>query len=173
MIAYKFLRRDGTAVFSGFTWPIPPNGRAGRWVEAPVDPCRSGVHACRPRDLPYWTGEVLYEVELDGEIVEQRSKVVAARGRIHQRIDAWDEAAAEEYTRRCADRAHELALAAERPIPDWAEAARAAVPEGPALLGFCAARIAEEIDGLAGYRREREAQSHWLVERLGLGIRKE
>ena len=120
MIAYKFLHRDGTAVFSGFTWPIPTNGRAGRWVEAPVDPCRSGVHACRPGDLPYWAGEVLYEIELEGEIVEQRSKVVAARGRILRRVDAWDEAAAEEYTRRCADRAHELALAADRSIPDWA-----------------------------------------------------
>ena len=172
MIAYKFLRRDGTAVFSGFTWPIPTNGRAGRWVEAPVDPCRSGLHACRPGDLPYWAGDMLYEVELDGKIVEQRSKVVAARGRILRRVDDW-EAAAEEYTRLCADRAHELALAAERPIPDWAEAARAALPKGPALLGFCAARIAEEIDGLDGYRREREAQSRWLVERLGLGEKKE
>ena len=172
MIAYKFLRRDGTAVFSGFTWPIPTNRRAGRWVEAPVDPCRSGLHACRPGDLPYWAGDMLYEVELDGKIVEQRSKVVAARGRILRRVDDW-EAAAEEYTRLCADRAHELALAAERPIPDWAEAARAALPKGPALLGFCAARIAEEIDGLDGYRREREAQSRWLVERLGLGVKKE
>ena len=173
MIAYKFLRRDGTAVFSGFTWPLPRSGQAGDWVEAAVDPCRGGIHACRPGDLPYWAGEVLYEVELDGKIVEQRSKVVAARGRILRRVDVWDEVAAEEYTRMCADRAHELALAAERPIPDWAEVARAAVPEGPALLGFCAARIAEEIDGLAGYRREREAQSRWLVERLGLGRGKE
>ena len=173
MIAYKFLRRDGTAVFSGSTWPVATNDQAGEWVKASVDPCRSGVHACRPRDLPYWVGALLYEVELDGEIVEQRSKVVAARGRILRRIDAWDEAAAEEYTRMCADRAHELALAADRPIPDWAEAARAALPKGPALLGFCAARIAEEIDGLDGYRREREAQSRWLVERLGLGVKKE
>ena len=127
MIAYKFLRRDGTAVFSGSTWPVATNDQAGEWVKASVDPCRSGVHACRPRDLPYWVGALLYEVELDGEIVEQRSKVVAARGRILRRIDAWDEAAAEEYTRMCADRAHELALAADRPIPDWAEAARAAL----------------------------------------------
>jgi hypothetical protein len=169
MIAYKFLRLDGTAVFSGFPWPLPTNGRAAAWVEAPIDPCRSGVHACRTSDLPYWAGPVLYEIELDGDIVEQRSKVVAARGRILRQIDEWDERVAEEYTRMCANRARELALGAERPMPDWADAALAAVPEGPALLGFCAARIAEEIDGVDGYRRERETQSRWLVRRLGLG----
>jgi hypothetical protein len=168
VIAYKFLREDGTAVFSGFAWPLPTNGRTGRWVEASVDPCRTGIHACRPSDLPYWVGPVLYQVELDGEITEQRSKVVAPRGRIVRRIDQWDRAAADEYTRMCADRARQLALGAERPIPDWAEVARAAVSEGPALLGFCAARIAEETDGVEGFHREREAQSRWLVERLGL-----
>jgi hypothetical protein len=169
VIAHKFLRRDGTAVFSGFGWPLPTNGRFGPWVVAPVDPCRSGVHACRSSDLPYWIGPILYEVELAGEIVEQRSKVVAARGRILRRVVAWDDDAAEDYTRMCADRARELALSAKRPIPDWAEVTLALVPEGPAVLGFCAARIAEEVDGLDGYHREREAQSRWLVERLELG----
>jgi hypothetical protein len=168
LIAYKFLRRDGTAVFSAFGWPLPTHGRSGRWVDAPVDPCRSGVHACRPSDLPYWIGPILYEVELAGEIVEQRSKVVAARGRILARVARWGEAAAADYTRMCADRARELALGADRPIPDWADAL-AAFPEGPAVLGFCAARIAAEVDGRDGYQRERAAQSRWLVERLGLG----
>jgi hypothetical protein len=169
VIAHKFLRRDGTAVFSGFGWPLPTNGRFGPWVVAPVDPCRSGVHACRSSDLPYWIGPILYEVELAGEIVEQRSKIVAARARILRRVVRWDDAAAAEYTRMCADRARELALSAERPIPDWVETALALVPEGPAVLGFCAARIAEEVNGMEGYHREREAQSRWLVERLQLG----
>jgi len=169
VIAHKFLRRDGTAVFSGFGWPLPTNGRFGKWVVAPLDPCRSGVHACRSSDLPYWIGPILYEVELAGEIVEQRSKIVAARGRILRRVVRWDDAAAAEYTRMCADRVRELALSAERPIQDWMETALALVPEGPAVLGFCAARIAEEVDGMDGYHREREAQSRWLVERLELG----
>jgi hypothetical protein len=169
VIAHKFLRGDGTAVFSGFAWPLPTNGRSGPWVAAPVDPCRSGVHACRPSDLPYWIGPILYEVELAGEIVEERSKIVAARGRILRRVVRWDGAAAAEYTRVCADRARELALGAERPILDWVETALALVPEGPAVLGFCAARIAAEVDGTDGYHREREAQSRWLVDRLELG----
>jgi hypothetical protein len=169
VIAYKFLHPDGTSLFSGFRWPLPEDGRPGPWVEAIIDPCRSGVHACRQQDLPIWVGPALYELELDGEIAEQRSKVVAARGRILKTVGAWDDRTRDEYTRMCADRARELALVAERPLPDWAEVAEAAVPEGPALLGFVAARIAGEIDGPDGYHRERRAQARWLVDRLGLG----
>ena len=168
MIAYKFLRPDGTSIFSSFQWPLPGGGRPGAWVEAPVDPCLSGIHACRPGDLPKWVGPVLYEVELRGRIVEQRSKVAASRGRILRRIGGWDDATRDEYTRMCADRAHELARRAKRALQDWAEDAEAAMPEGPALLGFIAARIAEEVDGLEGYHRERQAQARWLVDRLGL-----
>jgi hypothetical protein len=42
------------------------------------------------------------------------------------------------------------------------------IPEGPALLGFIAARIAEERDGLAGYHAERAHQVAWLTARLDL-----
>jgi hypothetical protein len=42
------------------------------------------------------------------------------------------------------------------------------VPEGPALLGFVAARIAEERHGTEAYDDERGRQTAWLVERLGL-----
>ena len=37
-----------------------------------------------------WTGKTLWEIELDGQIVEERSKVVASRGRLVRRIDAWE-----------------------------------------------------------------------------------
>jgi hypothetical protein len=40
--------------------------------------------------------------------------------------------------------------------------------EGPALLGFIAARIAEELDGPSAYTAERARQSAWLVGELGL-----
>jgi len=70
--AYKFLAADGTGVFSGFPWPLPGAG-PGSWVEAPASPCRSGVHACRTSDLPYWLAPALYEVELAGDVVEQET----------------------------------------------------------------------------------------------------
>jgi hypothetical protein len=167
VIAYKFLRRDGTSVFTGFRWPLPRE-EPGPWVDAPVHPCRSGVHACRPADLPYWVGGSLYETELDGTIVEEQTKVVASRARLLRRIDAWNDELRDAYTRMCADRAHELALGVSPPLPEWDMVVEPSVAEGPALLGFVAARIAEERDGVRGYHAERARQTAWLVERLGL-----
>jgi hypothetical protein len=167
VIAYKFLTQDGTGVFTGFNWPLP-NGGPGRWVEANVEPCRSGIHACRPEHLPLWAGQVLYEVELDGQIVEERTKVIAGRARLARRIDAWNEALQNRYTRMCADRGHELARAASAPLERWEAVIEPSIPEGPALLGFVAARIAEEGSGPKAYHAERARQTEWLVEQLGL-----
>jgi len=166
MIAYKFLRADGSSVFTGFSWSLP-NGGPGSWVESNIEPCRSGIHACRAEHLPLWVGQALYEVELDGEIVEQRTKVVASRARLTRRIDAWDELR-DDYARMCADRAHELARGVSPPLEQWEAVIEPSVPEGPALLGFVAARIAEEIAGPDAYHAERARQTDWLVDRLGL-----
>ena len=168
MIAYKFLRPDGSSVFAGFSWPLPSGG-PGQWVEAEVEPCRSGIHACRPEHLPLWAGQALYEVELDGEIVEDPMKLVAPRARLTRRIDAWDEGLSDVYTRMCADRAHALAREASPPLEQWEAAIEPSVREGPALLGFMAARIAEERAGPEGYHAERALQTEWLVEQLRLG----
>ena len=167
MIAYKFLRPDGTSVFTGFTWPLP-NGEPAEWVEAEVEPCRSGIHACAPEHLPLWAGPVLYEVELDGDVVDDRTKLIAPRARLTRRIEAWDEAVRDTYTRACAVRAHELAQSAAPPLEQWEAAIEPSVPEGPALLGFMAARIAEELDGPEAYHAERARQTEWLVRELRL-----
>jgi hypothetical protein len=166
VIAYKFLRGDGTGLFTGFAWPAPDGGRTA-WVTARVEPCRSGIHACRPDHLPCWLARNLYEIELAGEIVEERTKVVASRGRLLRRIDEWDELR-DRYTRMCAERAHELARDASPRLEQWEAAIEPSLPEGPALLGFIAARIAEEAFGRVAYHQERARQSRWLAERLEL-----
>jgi hypothetical protein len=167
VIAYKFLRAGGSSVFSAFRWPLP-DGSPGAWVEARIDPCRSGVHACRPADLPYWAGRSLYEIELDGQIVEEPTKLVASRGRLLRRITAWEDELRDAYTRMCADRAHELAVGASPELDAWDAVIEPSIPEGPALLGFVAARIAEQRGGAEAYRAERARQSSWLIERLAL-----
>jgi hypothetical protein len=68
----------------------------------------------------------------------------------------------------CADRAHELAMSASPALEAWDAVVEPSVPEGPALLGFVVARIAEEISGPESYRAERARQTEWLVDRLGL-----
>lgn len=165
MKAYKFLRPDGTGVFTGFRWPLPSAG-PGEWVRSDLDPCHSGIHACRPGQLPLWIGRALYEIELEGEIVDDATKLVASRGRLLRRIEAWDERAYDDYTSMCAHRAH--ALARSHGLDNWDAVIEPSVPEGGALLGFVAARIAEEIDGEDGYHRERASQTDWLIERLSL-----
>jgi hypothetical protein len=167
VIAYKFVRPDGSSAFTGFRWGIPDRGGPGPWVESEIAPCRSGIHACRPEHLPLWAGQTLYEVELDGEIVEQGSKVIASRGRLTRHIGAWEDLRAD-YTLMCADRAHELARETSPPLEQWEAVIEPSVPEGPALLGFVAARIAEEIGGPEAYHAERARQAAWLVDRLAL-----
>lgn len=167
MIAYKFLRPDGTSLFTRFRWPLPDGG-PGAWVEADVEPCRSGIHACRLSDLPFWLGRELYEVELAGAVVEEPTKVVGARARLLRRVEAWDDAERDAYTRMCADRAHQLAMGASPHMKSWNAVIEPSIPEGPALLGFVAARIAEERSGVEAYHAERARQTAWLVERLGL-----
>ena len=109
MIAYKFLRAGRTGPFSGFEWPQP-----GVWVRtsSPTIPCTRGVHACRTRDLPWWLGEELWEIELAGEVQVDEHKLVAAAGRLCARIDGWTPACAQEYAEACAWRARDRAVEA-------------------------------------------------------------
>lgn len=167
MTAYKFLRADGTSPFSGFSWELP--GKApGAWVDAPVDPCRSGIHACRPAQLPYWTGHSLYAIELEGPIVESASKIAAPRGRLLRRLTAWEDEVRVSYQRMCAERAHQLAADAASALAGWEELVDSLAGQGPGPAGFAAARIAEEVDGPDGFAAERAAQAAWLIDRLGL-----
>jgi hypothetical protein len=163
MIAYKFLRSDGTGVFTRFPWPLPVDG-PGEWVQSSIEACRSGIHACRVRDLPLWLGGELYAIELSGDIVAEPTKVVAERGRLLRRIDAWDDIARAEYAHACADRARAYADG----LPDWAIAIEPAAANGPASIGFITARIAEARDGPDAYHAERAHQAAWLAGRLGL-----
>jgi hypothetical protein len=90
MRAYKFLDSAGRAPFTSTPWTT------GEWVEtASAHPCVEGVHACRPADVAHWLAATMWEVELDGQIVESRHKVVASRGRIVAAVDGYDAAARE------------------------------------------------------------------------------
>jgi hypothetical protein len=162
MNAYKFLAADGTGVFSGFAWPAP-----GHWIEANVASCRAGIHACRPGDLSYWVAPVLYEVELDGPVLERPTKVVASRGRLLRHIETWNEQTREEYSEMCIARAAEIAASGPSQLGLWAPSPDGSTA-GPALMGYIAARLAEAVGGVGAYTDERARQSHWLASRLGL-----
>jgi hypothetical protein len=96
MKTFKFLEDDGTSIWSATPWPLPTADAPGAWLESrDVRPCRAGVHACRLEDLAYWMRPTMWEIELDGDIVESRHKVVAPRGRLLRRIDEYPNAVRE------------------------------------------------------------------------------
>jgi hypothetical protein len=161
LIAYKLLREGRVAPFSGVSWPQP-----GEWLEAEsVEPCRSGIHACRAGDLPLWLGlGELWEVEVNDVVVEER-KLVARRGRLVRRVEAWDGETARAFVAACATHARHRAEQA----PELARFADdVASGPAPAVAGYIAARMAELHDGPDGYDAERRRQAEWLADALGL-----
>ncbi len=163
MIAYKFLDDAGFAPFTGFRWP------PGKWVEAGgVDPCRVGVHACRVRDLPIWLGRQLWEIELDGRLVEREWQVVAQRGRLVRRLEEWNDDLLDGFGRLCALRTRER-VGFLPVLSGFVADVERFVAEGRfPIAGFAAARAAELRDGPSAYEEERAAQAAWLAEKLRL-----
>jgi hypothetical protein len=111
MLAYKFLRSGRVGPFSHFRWPEP-----GVWVKADerVETCRSGIHACRLQDLPWWLADELWEIELGDPARVDGHKLVATAGRLRSRVEHWTPAAAQEYAEACAWRARGSAVQALR-----------------------------------------------------------
>lgn len=164
MIALKVLDQDARAPFTGFRWPV------GEWLDAgEVEPCRSGIHALRPRDLPYWLGAQLWEIELDGEIVEQERKLVARRGRLVRRRDEWNPELLDDFAVDVLGRTRRTYGSVPVLSGYVVDIERFRAGGRVGLAAFAAARAAERHGGATAYERERLAQAAWLADRLGLG----
>ncbi len=111
MIAYKFLSDGRVGPFSGVRWPPP-----GEWLQATAAAgtharaCMDRIHACRVEDLPEWMDSELWRVELDGDVTVDCGKLVADRGRLVERVEAWDAALMAAFAQACALRARDAAL---------------------------------------------------------------
>jgi hypothetical protein len=167
MRAYKFLAADRHAPFSGFRWP------EREWVETAgsLHICRSGIHACRPEHLAYWVMDELWAVELDGDIDDESGlKVVARRGFLVERVDAWNDEAKGDFmvegVRRTAHYAaaelREVGLAAEADLleqarmpADFAERAGAAADAAAEAGESDAADLARYVVDAARYAEDK------------------
>jgi hypothetical protein len=160
---WKFLRPGRLSPFARYPWPAP-----GEWVEADgVAPCRRGVHACRPADLPYWLLDELWQVELAGPVQVTPTKVVARRGRLVARVDAWNPDVAREFSWACVVRTAGYAvaeLAAAGLAVSAAELTGAMT--GPDPLGEAATAAAREAE--AAGRDTAHWLSTYLVEAVGV-----
>jgi hypothetical protein len=110
VIAYKFLRDGRVGAFSGVRWPP-----AGEWLHATTTgeggvTCADRVHACRVEDLAEWMDSELWRVELGGDVTVDCGKLVADRGRLVERVEAWDPALMAAFAEACALRARDGAL---------------------------------------------------------------
>ena len=107
MIAYKFLGRDRVALYSGHTWPVD------EWVEVDghLDVCTNGVHACTSDELPTWIDDELWAIELD-DVVDVDDVLVARRGRLQRRIEAWDDTTARVFAESCICRLRDQVVSA-------------------------------------------------------------
>jgi hypothetical protein len=112
-------------------------------ADGELDACRAGVHACRPEQLAYWLMPELWEVELDGELLETPLKVVAARGRLVRPIDAWDDEARRDLGEECVRRTARYTVLELREAGLAAEADELASASTPAGLAETAAKLAE------------------------------
>lgn len=116
-----------------------------------------GVVAYRAAELPHWVADELWRVELDGDITERAHSLTARRGRVVERIGAWDAAAVGEFAEACLARHDELGGATN-----------------PCTAAYMAAHAAGVLAEEAGasyeeaHDAERAWQSAWLSDRLGL-----
>jgi hypothetical protein len=163
VIAYKVLEPGRIGPFTGAAWP------EGEWVEVEgVEPCRSGIHACRVRDLPYWLGPQLWEIELEGDVSEQTHKVAARRGRLLRRVPDWNVELLRAFTASCRDRTR-LRVGSIPVVSGYVgDIDRFRQRDRHGLAAFAAARAAEVAGGPVAYERERLRQAAWLADRLGL-----
>ena len=111
MIAYKFLSSGRVGLFSGVRWPEP-----GSWLEADVgvERCVAGIHALHAQGLLEWIDDELWTCELAGIVEDDGRVFVAERGRLLERVIAWNEDAARDFARVCAARGREHAVEALR-----------------------------------------------------------
>lgn len=170
MIAYKFLREGSVGPFSEAHWPSP-----GEWLEAVglLETCVNGIHACSVDALAYWFDDELWQVELDGDTVDEGTVLVARRGRLLDRVAGWP-AVSRAFADHCAQRTRERAGA----VPTDARlgelvsdaeyhAARSDSPRHAVVAAYCAAVAANTLQP-DSFDDERAWQSRRLAELLGL-----
>jgi hypothetical protein len=174
--AYKVLI-DGRSGFTGWRWPLPADDGPGEWVVASGTPelCVRGIHACTVDQLPQWLGEELWTIELAGEIVHSDAALVASKGRLLARVEAWSAKARTAFGEDCARRARENAIDGPASTPLLAAVDQLAATGRAGPAGYWAAVLAgERTSGTrtgsaydAAFAEERAAQARWLEAELG------
>jgi hypothetical protein len=167
-VAFKFLRDGQVGPFSGVRWPAP-----GAWLHGAAAggrACDRRVHACRAADLPEWMDAELWRVELDGDVHVDCGKLVADRGRLVERVAAWDPAFMAAFAEACTLRARDAALLV-LPATGAAGAAHAALARAASAEDIAAVAADTAVMGALDAREARAAGYAGDAARHVLGAR--
>ena len=118
-------------------------------MQGTLEPGSNGVHALRTRRLVDWIDDELWLVELTDEVEEADDMLVARRGRLLRRIQAWDEKAAREFGESCIWRARDLAADSLERAGLLRERAALQTADKPGSLQALAAAEARSVSGAA------------------------
>jgi hypothetical protein len=113
-------------------------------------------------------GDELWEIELDGEIVERERQVIAGRGRLVRQVDGWTDELLDGFGELCAQRTRMRVGYVPVLSGFVGDIDRFISQRRFPIAGFAAARAAELHDGPDAYDEERAVQAAWLAENLGL-----
>ena len=92
MYALKFLNDQDKGTHSGFEWPLPRDGKPGKWVsvKGEIEPCYNGIHACTLAQCFSWFTSNPYLIELGGKVIDNGNKLVARKGRLIRPLEFGD-----------------------------------------------------------------------------------
>ena len=98
---YKATAEGGKAFAGKGVW------KPGVWRTAstPLIPCQRGIHYCNRGQIVGWLNVELwlFEPHKDAELLDHGDKLVCSKGRIVERIDAWNETTARLFAADCAE----------------------------------------------------------------------
>jgi len=104
---YKVLDTNGKSFYpSEGQWSLPTGDVPGDWmptINGKLIPYKNGYHLCRPEDLLWWLGPVIYEAEIMGKMMRSKGKIVVRDVRLISRLEAWNPLAAIHFLADCAE----------------------------------------------------------------------
>jgi hypothetical protein len=121
MRLYKILSADGNSCNGGNArWLLPKQNEDGTWtpgewmpgIEGKLVRCTNGYHVVDQRHLLEWLNARIFEVEVDGEIINADDKHVCRKCRLVRELTAWNERTARLFMCDCAE--HVLHVYEER-----------------------------------------------------------
>lgn len=111
---YVGLRRGAVDRLTEFRWPAPSGAEPGAWVEAGADAPAGAVRGWPFAEITWGLDDELWQLELAGATTSDRRAFHGARGRLVQRIEAWESSAAGDLIEVCAWRVRDAAVVALR-----------------------------------------------------------